>query len=354
MKIAFILPGPAALPVGGVRTVYRLAMALADLGHRVTIVHPVTWLGQTRLGPLRLLASWAKHAVLRDFTPRRWLPAAPGVRLRLVPHLSRRWIGAADAVVATGWRTMAPVAALPASAGRRLAYLQHFEDWDGGREAVLAAWRLPLEKVVVSRWLLRELAALGQAGRVVPNGIDHDLFFTEMALEQRRGPSVAFAAHGLTWKGTAVAVAALERLRASWPALTVEAFAPEPLELPPWVGLTVNPRPAELRALYNRAQVFVAPSFSEGWDLPACEAMACGAALVASAIPVREEYAEHGRNALLVPPGDPDATAAAVQRLLHDETLRHDLARAGQATAGELTWQRSAALFEQTLSRPGR
>lgn len=345
-----MLPGPATLPVGGVRTVYRLAMALSELGHRATIVHPVTWLGRTRPGPLRLLASWAKHAASRDFTPRRWLPAAPGVRLRLVPHLSPRWIGTADAVVATGWRTMAPVAALPGSAGRHLAYLQHLEDWDGGRDAVLAAWRLPLDKVVVSHWLLRELAALGQTGRVVPNGIDHDLFFTETAPEQRPGPSVAFAAHGLAWKGTAVAVAALERLRASWPALTVEAFAPQPLALPPWVRLTVDPRPAELRALYNRTQVFLAPSFSEGWDLPACEAMACGAALVASAIPVREEYAEEGREALLVPPGDPAATAAAVQRLLRDETLRHDMARAGQARVRELTWRRSAALFEQALA----
>lgn len=354
MRVTFVLPGPASRPVGGVRTVYRLAAALADRGHSTTIVHPVSWLGGRPPGALRRYASWARHASARDFTPRGWLPAVAGVRLRLVPRLTPRWIGPADVVVATGWRTMSPVVALPSARVRRLAYLQHLEDWDGGREAVLEAWRLPLEKVVVSRWLLRELAAIGERGTVVPNGVDHDLFFTAAAPERRPGPSVAFAAHGLAWKGTAIAVAALERVRTTWPSLVVEAFAPEPLELPPWVRLTVDPRPAELRALYNRAQVFLAPSLSEGWDLPACEAMACGAALVASALPVREEYAEDGTSALLVPPGDATAMAAAAERLLHQHALRHALARAGSAGVAGLTWQRSAALFEELLMRRDR
>ena len=353
MRITFILPGPATRPVGGVRTVYRLAMSLAARGHRLTIVHPVAWLGtEQHLGRLHRLASWAKHAALRDFTPRRWLPAAPNVRLRLVPHLSPRWIGTADATIVTGWRAMGLVAGLPASAGRRFAYVQHLEEWDGGRDAVLEAWRLPIEKIAISRWLRRELEAHGQEAEVVPNGVDHDLFFIEGAPELRPGPTVAFPAHALTWKGTAGALAALERLRAAIPTVTVEAFAPEPLPLPPWVNLSVNPRPSQLRALYNRAQVFLAPSFSEGWDLPPCEAMACGAALVASAIPVREEYAEDGRNALLVPPGDAGAAAQAIRRLLDDDALRHQLARAGQARVSGLTWERSAALFEDVLSRP--
>jgi len=216
---------------------------------------------------------------------------------------------------------------------------------------VLEAWRLPIEKIAISRWLRRELEAHGQEAEVVPNGVDHDLFFIEGAPELRPGPTVAFPAHALTWKALRGRCGARETQggHSHGDRRGIRSGAAPTAAV---VNLSVNPRPSQLRALYNRAQVFLAPSFSEGWDLPPCEAMACGAALVASAIPVREEYAEDGRNALLVPPGDAGAAAQAIRRLLDDDALRHQLARAGQARVSGLTWERSAALFEDVLSRP--
>jgi glycosyltransferase involved in cell wall biosynthesis len=117
------------------------------------------------------------------------------------------------------------------------------------------------------------------------------------------------------------------------------------------VELVVNPAPERLRMFYNSAQVFVAPSSSEGWDLPACEAMACGAALVASKIPVREEYATDSDNAILVPSGDVDALARAVARLLGDHELRLKVAARGIQRMRAFTWERSVALFEAVLTR---
>ena len=355
VRIAFVLPGPATVPVGGTRVVYRLASGLADLGHDVAILHPVAWLGSptAHRSSLARLASWAKHALRRDFVPSSWLPADRRLDLRVIPAVARRWVGGNDIVIANGWRTMAPVAALPARCGRRLVYVQHMETWDATGDELDAAWQLPLHHVATSDWLVEESRVRGRTADKVPVGVDHDLFFVEVPPEQRSAPVVALLGHDLDWKGTAVALAAVELARREVPDLAVEVFASRPprWRTPAGVRLSVNPDAASLRALYNSAQVFLAPSFSEGWDLPACEAMACGAALVASAIPVRSEYATDGVQALLVEPGAPAAFAAALVRLLRDRALRLRVARAGRERVATLTWPSSARLFDAVLRR---
>ena len=357
MRIAFLLPGPASRPVGGVRAVYRLASSLVDRGHRVSILHPVAWLGASGpTSPLRRLASWSKHRLLGDFRPVRWLPLDPRVRLRLVPELSARWIRRVDVLIATGRRTMPVVAAQPAGRGVGMALLQHFEDWDGSRQAVIDAWRLPIRKVAISRWLCREAEALGEPCDYIGYGLDHDLFYLQVRPQDRAWPNVALMGHWLEWKGTAVGLRAVEQARKEIPELTAEMFTAEPpaAEPPPWVRVHREPAQEQLRGIYNRAQIFLAPSFSEGWDLPATEAMACGAALIASAIPVREEYAIHGENAWLVPARDPAAMAAAIVRLVRDSELRIRLAENGVRAVRPFTWARCAGRLEQAIQSAAR
>jgi glycosyltransferase involved in cell wall biosynthesis len=89
----------------------------------------------------------------------------------------------------------------------------------------------------------------------------------------------------------------------------------------------------------------------EEWNLRTCEAMACGAALVASAIPVRSGYATDSVQALPVEPGAPAAFDAALVRLLLDRALRLRVARAGRERVATLTWPSSARLFDAVLRR---
>jgi len=341
-----------------VRVVYRLAAGLAQRRHSVSIIHPLIWLGapSRRRHPVLELLSWCKHRLLADYRPVRWLPLEPQVGLRLVPRISARWIGEADVLVATSWRTMAAVVALPPRCGSGMALLQHFEEWDGGREQVVEAWRLPLRKLAVSRWLCRTAEQLGVRCDYIGNAVDHDLFFTEKPPEQRTDPLAALMGHSLSWKGTKVALQALTIARQEIPKLSAEMFAVElpNLELPEWVHPTIEPMPDQLRGIYNRAQVFLAPSLSEGWDLPATEAMACGAALIASDIPVREEYAVHGESALLVPAGNAAEMARAIVRLLRNPSLRLQLARKGTESAQQLTWEKCVQRFEQALTETHR
>lgn len=108
---------------------------------------------------------------------------------------------------------------------------------------------------------------------------------------------------------------------------------------------------ADLLALYRLATVFAYPSLYEGFGLPVLEAMASGVPVVASNVSSLPEVV--GEAGLLVEPLDVDALAAALDRLLGDESLRRDLSAEGIARASQFTWARAAegvwTLYEELV-----
>ncbi len=103
---------------------------------------------------------------------------------------------------------------------------------------------------------------------------------------------------------------------------------------------------ADLVSAYQRATVCVLPSRSEPFPLVMLEAMACGAPFVGTAVGGIAEGAEHERTALLVPPEDPAALAAAIVRLLDDRSLASHLAENARRTVEQrFSW---AKVAEQT------
>jgi glycosyltransferase involved in cell wall biosynthesis len=98
---------------------------------------------------------------------------------------------------------------------------------------------------------------------------------------------------------------------------------------------------ATLDALYRGAAVVVVPSRSEGFGLPALEAMARGRPLVASDAGALPEVV--GDGGLLVPPGDADALAGALDHLITDEGAAAKLADAGRQRAATFTWSACTA-----------
>lgn len=83
------------------------------------------------------------------------------------------------------------------------------------------------------------------------------------------------------------------------------------------------------------ADVFAMPSLSEGLPLAILEAMNAGKPIVASRVGGIPEALADGEHALLVPPGDHAALAAALRRLLDDHALRQRLGCAARRRARE-------------------
>jgi glycosyltransferase involved in cell wall biosynthesis len=96
------------------------------------------------------------------------------------------------------------------------------------------------------------------------------------------------------------------------------------------------------------ALAVVVPSTYEGFGLPALEAMAAGAPVVAARAGALPEVC--GEAAVLVAP-TPDGLARGISDLANDEALRANLSSRGRLRAREFTW---AAAAEGHLSAYGR
>ena len=82
--------------------------------------------------------------------------------------------------------------------------------------------------------------------------------------------------------------------------------------------------------LLEAADIVVLPSLYEGLPLAAIEALAAGRPMVATDVDGAPEVVVHEKTGLLVPPANPAALAAAIERLLDDPALASRLARDGR------------------------
>ncbi len=100
----------------------------------------------------------------------------------------------------------------------------------------------------------------------------------------------------------------------------------------------------DLLQLYNACDLFVFPSFYEGFGLPALEAMACGRAVVCSNTSALPEVVDGA--AILFDPYATDEIVRAIADLLLDAELKARMERLGLQRAAHFSWQKTAA---QTL-----
>lgn len=106
---------------------------------------------------------------------------------------------------------------------------------------------------------------------------------------------------------------------------------------------------ADVAGLYAAAAVVAVPSRYEGFGLPAVEAMAYGAPVVASDATALPEVV--GEAGLLVAPDDVAAWADAIGGLLDAPAERERLRAVGRARAGRYTWSANAAALADLYRR---
>jgi len=84
----------------------------------------------------------------------------------------------------------------------------------------------------------------------------------------------------------------------------------------------------EVSKLLAKAEILVLPSFDEGLPIAIIEAMGAGLAIVATPVGAIPEIIENGKTGILVPPGDANALATAIRRLLENPSFRSRIGRA--------------------------
>lgn len=93
-------------------------------------------------------------------------------------------------------------------------------------------------------------------------------------------------------------------------------------------------------ALLSGATALLYPSLYEGFGFPVLEAQACGLPVLCANSSSLPEVA--GEAALLIEPDDTEKMTAAIQRLVTDPLLRHELALAGLENVRRFTWEETA------------
>ncbi len=241
------------------------------------------------------------------------------------------------------------------------------------RAATRAGALICVSQVTADR--LRENCEVQAPVIVAPHGVDHQRFSpneTELGLDEAilaeaglptNRPLVAFVGTLEPRKGIAPLVTAFDRVadhhpdavlvlggQTGWGLQQVEQALADARHAGRIIRTGYLPD-AAVPALLRRAAVVAYPALEEGFGLPALEALACGAPLISTEGTAMAEVA--GGAAVLVPPGDVDALADALDAELTQANPSSALARKalGLQTAAAHTWEASVALHVEAYGR---
>ena len=203
--------------------------------------------------------------------------------------------------------------------------------------------------------------------RLVPVGVDPDLFKPLPLVTRRPGRLITTASADVALKGLSYLLEAMAKLRTERDVTLTIIGKPRPghsmdlidsYGLAPHIEFVSGVSDERIVELYAGAEMAVVPSLYEGFSLPAIEAMCTGTPLVATdggALP--EVTGTDGETVLQCPAGDRDALAAAIARGLDDAELRARIGAAGRKRVlDRWTWKLCASQtveqYREVLAMP--
>lgn len=203
--------------------------------------------------------------------------------------------------------------------------------------------------------------------RVIPNGVDPAVFQPAARRARRSEARSRFRYAeddfvllliGNDWrmKGVSTLLEAVARCRElPFRLLAVGQDDPDPyLRRASQLGLSDRVQfagpSADVLGYYATADVYVAPSIEDSFNLPVLEAMACGLTVIASARAGASEIIRDGENGFcLQDPENPQQLANLLRRLYAEPDLRARIGEEAARTAQSQTWDRNAALTWEFL-----
>lgn len=199
--------------------------------------------------------------------------------------------------------------------------------------------------------------------RIIPNGIDTDLFHPEAprpAAMPSDVPTILFLGRFDPRNGLSTLIEAFRKVKGRGRRARLVVVGDGPLRSHyhrkaagdpdiHFAGAALAGRPG----YYANCSMYACPTTKASFGITLLEAMACQAPIVCSDILGFRDVVAHGREALMVPRSDVDALANSLVRLLDDETLRSSLGATGRARALDYDWrlvtERILSVYDEVL-----
>lgn len=339
LHITFLLPHLKVS--GGVRVIFIYTSLLAKRGHRVTLC-------VRSQSPLRRFLGNLFKA-----TPR-WFPLLRGARIVRVATFTERDLPDGDVIVAGPAKTALDISALSPSKGRKFYFIQHDEGlYHVAREIADKSYELPLQKIVVSTWLKEILLDNHQEeSTLLLNTVDRAQFHPVPEVRPNDGLlRILLLHHTYEWKGTKEGVGIVEAIKKKHPNVRLLLFGTRKEKLDIACDEYYYDIPqSKLANIYSRADIFLCPSWDEGFGLPSLEGMACGVPVVTYDNGGSRDFAFHEKTALVAPRRDTKRLAEELERLVKDAALRAQIAKGGcEFVATMPTWEEQAEKLEKIL-----
>ncbi|MDW7709330.1 MAG: glycosyltransferase family 4 protein [Deferrisomatales bacterium] len=264
--------------------------------------------------------------------------------------------GAVHDAYALEWLGQGYPRALFADRLKRSAYYAFLRSVEGRTYRRLP--RLAANSAHVARAMIAGYRLSPARVRVVPLGLPEGTPVPRIALEGR--PALLFVGGNFQRKGLPVLLEALSALRAAHPEIHLHVVGrdrnqPAMASLARRLGVEAavtfhgwqpNDR---VRGMMAGADVFVMPSFTEGFGLVYAEAMASAAPVVATEAGGAREFFCEGEEALFVRPGDAMGLGRAIARVIQDPELANRLGEGGRRALSRLSVDAMAAGTELVL-----
>lgn len=354
------LVGPLPPPSGGMANqTLQLARLLGEEGAKVEIIQ-----------------------VNRPYSPA-WIERLRGVRalFRMVPYIislftSAQRVDLYHVMANSGWSWhlfAAPAIWIAALRGKPVvinyrggeadAFLQKSLGWV--KPSMMRADAL----IVPSGFLKAVFGKYGIASEVVPNIINLSRFSSAgpaQASKRDVNPCILVARNlePIYDNATALRAASIARKTVPGLRLVVAGSGPEralledlarELGMADAVTFTGRVDNADMAGLYRSADIMLNPSLVDNMPNSVLEALASGVPVISTNVGGVPYIVEHGKTALLVPPKNPEAMAAAITSLLADPEQATRLHEAGIEAVQQYTWanvrDRLLQTYQQVLAK---
>lgn len=304
---------------GGNRIILTYADLLAKMGHDVTVVALTNgFIRRTFKNIIRLKPNWIPDLA---------------AKVNWIADYKENNIPDGDVVVATAWKMAGPVASYGTRKGKKFYLSLHYESmYHGPAELVDPTYRLPLIKIVPSRWLQKIIKDKFQSdSHVIVIPVDLELF--KFLPEHRKSAPlrVLMLNHTYPWKGTKIGLEVFRRIKDDFPQVELVMFGARDKKFkdPICDEYHFNPKQEDLAKIYSSCHIYVCTSEYEALGMPAMEAMACKCAAVTFDTGGSSEYAIDGETAFVAKHNDPVDLEAKLRLAISNATLRAEISQRG-------------------------